>query len=164
MKTHFNNIEYAKKTVQKGLTTFPPAILFENVTETKTSTKDVEEDKYKTFDVKIDKEDKNSDPIDYSIKVFEEVAPETCVQWYENYKEVETMMPLEMPDHKVNIIRNILKGTYLKMFNTALGDRALTDKKVNNALLKVSLKAFSNDCHAHRCQVQYMRYKLYFHH
>ena len=72
------------------------------------------------------------------------------------------MMPLEMPDHKVNIIRNILKGTYLKMFNTALGDRALTDKKVNNALLKVSLKAFSNDCHAHRCQVQYMRYQLYF--
>ena len=162
MKTHFNDVEYAKKMAQKGLTSFPPAIPFEKATETKTSTKDVEKDKYKTFDVKIDKEDENSDTIEYSIKVFEEGGPETYVQWYENYKELETMMPLEKPDHKVNVIRNILKGTYLEMFNTALGEGVLTDKKVNDSLSKVSLKAFNNDRHAYRRQVQYMRYQLYF--
>ena len=147
---------------QKGLTSFPPAIPFEKATETKTSTKDVEKDKYKPFDVKIDKEDENSDTIEYSIKVFEEGGPETSVQWYENYKELETMMPLQKPDCKVNVIRNILKGTYLEMFNTALGEGALTDKKVDDALSKVSLKAFNNDRHAYRRQVQYMRYQLYF--
>ena len=99
MKTHFNNVEYEKKMAQKGLTSFPPAILFEKATETKTSTKDVEKDKYKTFDVKIDKEDKNSDTIEYSIKVFEEGGPESYVQRYENYKELEMMLPLEKPDH-----------------------------------------------------------------
>ena len=100
MKNHFNNVEYAKKMAQKGLTSFPPAILLEKATETKTktSTKDVEKDNYKTFDVKIDKEDKNSDTVEYSIKVFKEGGPETYVQWYENYKELETIMPLEKPD------------------------------------------------------------------
>ena len=110
MKTHFNNVEYEKKMAQKGLTSFPPAILFEKATETKTSTKDVEKDKHKTFDVEIDKEDKNSDTIEYSIKVFEEGGPETYVQWYENYKELEMMMPL-----KNLIIRSMLSGTFLKV-------------------------------------------------
>ena len=66
---------------QKGLTSFPPAIPFEKASEKKSSNKDEEKDKYKTFDVKIDKEDENSDTIEYSIKVFEEGTAKNYVQW-----------------------------------------------------------------------------------
>ena len=45
---------------------------------------------------------------------------------------------------------------------TTLGDEVPTDKKVQTALGKVALKAFNNDRHAYRRQVQYMRYQLYF--
>jgi len=162
MKTHYNDVEYAKKMAQKGLSSFPPAIPFEKPAEKKSSNSEDEKDKFKTFDVKIDKNDDNSETIEYSIKVFEEGTPETYVQWYESYKELEAMMPLEKPDHKVNVIRNLLKGTYLEVFNTNLGEGNMTEKKVNDSLAKVSLKAFNNDRHAYRRQVQYMRYQLYF--
>ena len=94
----------------KGTDQFPTMHPVRKTTETKTSTKDVEKDSYKTFDVKIDKEDENSDTIEYSIKVFEEGGPETYAQWYENYKELETMIPLEKPDHKL-----MLSGTFLRV-------------------------------------------------
>ena len=89
MKTHFNDVEYAKKMAQKGLTTFPPAIPFEKPAEPKSSDEEKEKDKYKTFDVKIDKSDTLSDTIEYSIKVFEEGTPEQFVQWFEQYQELE---------------------------------------------------------------------------
>jgi len=162
MKTHFNDVEYAKKMAQKGLTTFPPAIPFEKPAEPKSSDEEKEKDKYKTFDVKIDKSDTLSDTIEYSIKVFEEGTPEQFVQWFEQYQELEQMMPLDKPAQKVNVVRNLLKGTYLELFNTTLGDEVPTDKKVQTALGKVALKAFNNDRHAYRRQVQYMRYQLYF--
>ena len=40
--------------------------------------------------------------------------------------------------------------------------RALKEEDVDEALEKVTLKAFRNDCHAYRRQVRYMRYQLYF--
>ena len=50
----------------------------------------------------------------------------------------------------------------METFNTQLGEKDFTDKKVEDALAKVTLKAFNNDKHAYRRQVQYMRYQLYF--
>ena len=55
MKTHFNDVEYAKKMAQKGLTTFPPAIPFEKPAEPKSS--DEEKEKYP----KIELDDKHLD-------------------------------------------------------------------------------------------------------
>ena len=42
MKTHFNDVEYAKKIAQKlqGLTSLPPAIPFEKPVEKKTDKKE----------------------------------------------------------------------------------------------------------------------------
>ena len=133
MKTHFNDVEYAKKMAQKGLTTFPPAIPFEKPAEPKSSDEEKEKDKYKTFDVKIDKSDTLSDTIEYSIKVFEDGTPEQFVQWFEQYQELEQMMPLDKPAQKVNVVRNLLKGTYLELYNTTLGDEVPSDKKVQTA-------------------------------
>ena len=97
------------KKAQKGLTSFPPAIPLEKASKKKSSNKDEEKDKYKTFDIKIDKEDENSDTIEYSIKVFKEGTAENYVQWYESHKELEVMILLDQPEHKVNVIRNLLK-------------------------------------------------------
>ena len=144
----------------QGLTTFPPAIPFEKVTEKTSDSKD-EKDKFKTFEIKIDREDKESDTIEQSIRVFEQGSPEDYVKWLESYRELEVAMPLEKPDNKVNVIRSILKGNFLEAFNAQLGDKDFTDKKVEDALYKVTLKAFNNDRHAYRRQVQYMRYQLY---
>ena len=167
MKTHYNDVEYSKKMAQKGLSSFPPAIAFERSTEKKVNKEEEEKDLFKTFDVRIDKKDKDSDTLEYSVKVFEEGNQEAYVKWLEAYKELEDMMPLEQPEHKVNVIRNILKGSYLETFNNNLGDgegseKKFTEKKVTDALKKVTLKAFNNDRHAYRRQVQYMRYQLYF--
>ena len=61
MKIHFSEVEYSKKMAQKlqGLTSFPPAIPFEKPAEKKTANEKDEKDKYKSFDIKIDKEDKD---------------------------------------------------------------------------------------------------------
>ena len=64
MKTHYNDVEYAKKMAQKGLSSFPPAIPFEKPAEKKSSNSEDEKDKFKTFDVKIDKNDDNSETIE----------------------------------------------------------------------------------------------------
>jgi hypothetical protein len=164
MKTHHNDVEYSKKVAQKlqGLTSFPPAIPFEKPSEKKADSKD-DKDKYKTFEVKIDKEDKDSDTIEHSIKVFEQGTPEEYVKFLESFRELEASMPLDKPEQKVNVLRSLLKGSFLEAFNTQLGElKDLTEKKVEEAISKVTLKAFSNDRHAYRRQVQYMRYQLYF--
>ena len=164
MKTHYNDPEYAKKMAQKftGLTSFPPAIPFDKPTEKKVEKDKENKDKFKSFDIKIDKEDKDSDKIEHNVRIFEEGSPETYIKWLESYQELKQTMPLDKPEHQVNVIRSILKGSYLETFNNTLGNTALTDKKVNDALAKVTLKVFSNDRHAYRRQVQYMRYQLYF--
>ena len=164
MKTHYSDVEYSKKMARKlqGLSSFPPAIPFEKPAEKKTANEKDEKDKYKTFDIKIDKDDKDSDTVEQHIKVFEQGSPEDYIKWLEGYKELEIVLPLEKPEHKVNVVRSILKGPYLETFNTALGEKSITNKKVQEALNKVTLKAFNNDRNAYRRQVQYMRYHLYF--
>jgi hypothetical protein len=108
MKTHFSDNDYNKKVTNKmqGLTSFPPAIPFEKPTEKKTETKESDKDKFKTFDIRIDKDNKDSDTIEQSIKVFEQGPPEVYVQWLEAYRELEQAMPLEKPEQKVNVIRS----------------------------------------------------------
>ena len=146
-----------------GLTSFPPAIPFEKPTDQKEKDKTKEnKDKFKSFDIKIDKEDKDSDKIEHNVRIFEEGAPETYIKWLEAYQELKATMPLEKPEHQVNVIRSILKGTYLEIFNTGLGDKEVTPKKVQDAIALVTLKVFSNDKHAYRRQVRYMRYQLCF--
>ena len=79
------------------------------------------------------------------------------------------MMPLDTPMKQVKIIRNILKDSYFETFNNHITEvedgkekRALKEEDVDEALEKVTLKAFRNDHHAYRRQVRYMRYQLYF--
>ena len=98
MKTHFNNPEYAKKMAQKMqslATCLPPAILFE-----KNEKKDNEKEKYKTFDIKLPKKEKDSEKVENSVKVFENGTPEDFCKWYEQYVELTEMMPLEGKDPK----------------------------------------------------------------
>ena len=97
-----------------GLTSFPPAIPFEKPMEKKSEKKDDEKDKYLSFDIKIDKEDKDSETIEQNVKIFETGTPEVYIKWMESYKELEMIMPHEKPEQKVNVIRSILKGTYLE--------------------------------------------------
>ena len=167
MKTHFNDPEYAKRMAHKvsSLAIFPPAIPFEKP-KSKKSDKDKEEkDKIKTFNVKIDSGNKDSDTVDYHIKVFENGTAEEYVQWLEAYKDVEKALPLEAAKDKVKVIRSVLKETFLETFNTNIPEKLaedLMDKEVTDALNKVTLKAFNNDRHAYRRQVFYMRHQLYF--
>ena len=178
MKTHFNNPEYAKKMAQKMqslATCLPPAILFEK-NEKKSEKKDNEKEKYKTFDIKLSKKEKDSEKVEISVKVFENGTPEDFCKWYEQYVELAEMMPLDTPTKKIKIIRSILKDTYLETFNNFIleveegdkendeedGPREPTDDDVEEALEAVTLKVFKNDHHAYRRQVRYMRYQLYF--
>jgi hypothetical protein len=137
MKTHHSNVDYTKKMAQKiqGLTSFPPAIPFEKTTEKKSDSKD-DKDKYKVFEIKIDKADKESSTIEQNVKIFEQGTPEQYVQWLEDYRELEAAMPLKKPEQKVNVIRSILKGSYLETFNNCVGDKPdnkdVTDNKVEN--------------------------------
>ena len=107
MKTHHSDGDYNKKATNKmqGLTSFPPAIPFEKPPDKKSDSKQDDKDKYKSFDVKIDREDKDSKTVEHTIKVFEEGSPEVYVKWLEAYCKLEAMMPLEKPHHKVNAIR-----------------------------------------------------------
>ena len=79
------------------------------------------------------------------------------------------MMPLDTPMKQVKIICNTLKDSYLKTFNNHITEvedgkekHALKEEDINEALEKVTLKAFRNDHHAYRRQVRYMGYQLYF--
>ena len=169
MKTHFSNAEYAKKVAQQlqKLASSPPPIPFEKPKKDKAEKKESEDKtKVKTFNVKIDKDDKDSETVEYHIKAFEHGTPKEYVQWLESYKEIEKAIPLEKPKEQVNVLRTILKETFLETFNNSIpegtAENPITEKDVTTALSKVTLKAFNNDRHAYRRQVQYMRYHLYF--
>ena len=62
MKTHYNDVEYAKKMMHKlqCLASFPPPIPFEK-NQVKTKEKDEEKNCYKSFEVKLDTDEKDSD-------------------------------------------------------------------------------------------------------
>ena len=60
-----------------------------------------------TFVVKIDRGDKDSKTVEHRIKIFEEGSPDTYVKWLEACCKLEAMMPLEKPNHKVNVIRTL---------------------------------------------------------
>ena len=214
MKTHFSDNEYAKRMahkMQRLATCLPPAILFEK-SDKKSDKSNDEKEKYKTFDIKLNKTDKNSEKVEISLKVFENGSPEDFCKWFEQYNELKTMMSLDTASKQIKIIRSILKDTYLETFNTHIMNAeaklkmkqaqetkektkaqeakekgkaqegkesetpkkagegeaqvvtpaSITNKDVTNALKAVTLKAFSNDRHAYRRQVRYMRYQLYF--
>ena len=55
MKTHYNDVEYAKKMAQKGLSSFPPAIPFEKPAEKKSSNSEDEKDNLKPLMSKLTK-------------------------------------------------------------------------------------------------------------
>ena len=65
MKTHFNNADYAKKMankMQRLATCLPPAILFEKP-EAKSDTGSSEKEKYKTFNIKMSKKEKDTESV-----------------------------------------------------------------------------------------------------
>ena len=174
MKTHFNNADFAKKMankMQRLATCLPPAILFEKP-EAKSDKGPSEKEKYKTFDIKLSKKEKDSEKVEISVKVFENGTPEDFCKWYEQYNELEEMMPLDTASKKKKIIRSILKDSALEAFNNHISECEEPDKDgksteadeddIEDALEKVTLKVFKNDIHAYRRQVRYMRYQLYF--
>ena len=172
MKTHFNNNEYAKRMVlkmQKLATCLPPAILFEK-SEKKSDKSDNDKDQYKSFEMKINKREKDSDKVEQKVKVFENGTPEEYCIWCERYNELQKSIPLDTPTKQIKVIRSILKESYLDVFNNYISNVEdadsenpveLTNDHVQEALDKVTLKVF-NSPHAYRRQVRYMRYQLYF--
>ena len=155
--------------MQRLATCLPPAILFEKDEKTKKSVQDNEKDKYKTFEIKLNKKEKDSEKYDHVVKIFEDGSTEDYCRWYMKYTEVKSSMPLDTPMKQIKIIRSILKNTYLEAFNNHLSSvenekdkNSPTEEQVEEALAKVTLKAFANDRHAYRRQVRYMRYQLYF--
>ena len=154
--------------MQRLATCLPPAILFEKA-EKKKASKEEEKDQYKSFDIKLNKKEKDSEKVEISIKVFENGTPEDFCKWYEQYVEIKEMMQLDTPAKEIKIIRSILKDTYLEAFNNHLVSvedteepKELDEDDVEEALEAVTLKVFKNDRHAYRRQVRYMRYQLYF--
>ena len=170
MKTHFNNNEYAKKMAQKMqqlATCLPPVILFEK-SDKKTSKSEEDKDKFKTFDIKMNKKEKDSEKIEVSVKLFENGIPEDFCKWYEQYVEVKEWCLWTL----IKVIYSILKDSYLETFNSHLEDVQqpeedgetddITEDNIEDALEKVTLKASKNDHHAYRHQLRYMRHQLYF--
>ena len=65
MKIHFNNADYAKKMankMQRLATCLPLAILFEKP-EAKSDTGSSEKEKYKTFNIKMSKKEKDTESV-----------------------------------------------------------------------------------------------------
>ena len=54
-----------------------------------------EKEKYKTFDIKLSKKEKDSEKVEISVRVFENGTLEEFCKWYEEYHELEEMMPLD---------------------------------------------------------------------
>ena len=105
--------------MQRLTTCLPPAILFEK-SESKKDKSEEDKDKFKTFDIKINKKEKDSEKIEISVKVFENGSPEEFCKWYEQYVEIKEMMPLDNPTKQIKVIRSILKESYLETFNNHL--------------------------------------------
>ena len=163
MRTHFSNPEYAKKVAllqTQQLSVFPPAIPYEKPKEKENSYKGEKED-YKSFEVKLNPADEDSEKVEYHLRMYESGTPEQYVIWYKKYVELEKAMPLDTNLKKISVLRTLLKGTALQLFNTTLGE-STTAASVRNAINAVALKAFRNDRNAYRRQVNYMRYHLYF--
>ena len=138
MKHSYCDHEYATKMakkLQKLATCLPPAIPFEEDDRKSGKNKDekYEKEKYKTFDVKLNKKEKDSEKVEVSMKVFENGTPEDYCKWMEQYLELKTMMPLDSASKQVKVIRTILKGIYLDTFNQHLSD---TENKLKAKLLK----------------------------
>ena len=124
MKTHFNNNEYAKRMVlkmQKLATCLPPAILFEK-SEKKSDKSDNDKDQYKSFEMKINKREKDSDKVEQKVKVFENGTPEEYCIWCERYNELQKSIPLDTPTKQIKVIRSILKESYLDVFNNYISN------------------------------------------
>ena len=166
MKTHFNNADYAKKwqTRCKGFATcLPPAILFKKP-EAKSDKGSSKKEKYKTFDIKLSKKERDSEKVEISVKVFENGTPEDFCKWYEQYNELEEMMPLVSPAKKKKIICSILKDSALETFSNHISEceepkedgksTEADEDDIEDTLEKVTLKVFKNDIHAYRHQVR----------
>ena len=100
MKTHFSNPDYAKKMMQKMqrlATCLPPAILFEKDEKTKKAVQDNGKDKYKTFETKLNKKEKDSEKYDHVVKIFEDASTEDYCMWYMKYTKVKTRCHLTRP-------------------------------------------------------------------
>ena len=154
--------------MQRLATCLPPAIPFDKA-EKKAEKKSENKENYKTFDIRLNKKEKDSEKVEHSVKVFEQGSPEDFCNWFERYQELKSDMPLDTPVKQVKIIRSILKGTYLEIFNRHLQEveesvqgGSFDEEDVEDALEAVTLRAFKNDKHAYRRQVRYMRYQLCF--
>ena len=91
MKTHFSNSEYAKKVMhrmQRLATCLPPAIPFDKA-EKKAEKKSENKENYKTFDIRLNKKEKDSEKVEHSVKVFEQGSPEDFCNWFERYQDRE---------------------------------------------------------------------------
>ena len=69
--------------MQRLTTCLPPTILFEKDEKTKKSVQDNEQDKYKTFEIKLNKKEKDSEKHDHVVKIFEDGFTEDYCRWYE---------------------------------------------------------------------------------
>ena len=104
-----------------------PAIPFEKP-KSKKSDKDKEDkDKIKTFNIKIDSGNKDSDTVDYHIKIFKKGTVEEYVRWLEAYKDVEKALLLEAAKDKVKLICSVLKETFMETFDTNIPEKAVED-------------------------------------
>ena len=97
----------------------PPAILFEKDEKTKGSVQDNEKDKYKMFEIKLNKKAK-SEKYDHVVKIFEDGSTEDYCRRYMKYTEVKSLMLLDTPMKQIKIIRSILKNTYFEAFKNYL--------------------------------------------
>ena len=123
---------------QRLATYLPPTILFEKDEKTKKSVQDNKKDKYKMFEIKLNKTEKDSEKYDHVVKIFEDGSTEDYCRWYMKYTKVKISMPLDMPMKQIKIICSILKNTYLEVFNNYIS--SVEDKKDKTPQLKNKLK------------------------
>ena len=73
-----------------------------------------------SFEIKINKKEKDSEIFDVSVKVFKDGSPEEFCKGYEQFTEVEDMVPLDTATKQIKVICSILNDTALETFNDHL--------------------------------------------
>ena len=117
MKTQFSDPEYAKRIAllqQQAMHVYPPAIPFKK--KKKKDSEDEDDTQYKKIKVPIG--DDPEQTTEWKVPIFENGEPEEWIKWVLQFHQLVDAYPSNDPDHKNNIIRTLLQGEALDLYNT----------------------------------------------
>ena len=169
MKTHYSNVEYARKvaTLQaQAIHINPPAILFR-----REPAKHDEEAETKKIKIRLDPEsDEDEDKLEVRAVLFESGDAEAWVKWRIQMDELIRDMPLGTPEEKSKVAKALLKGDARERFVTVSTDVLMEDDpddeqaedydEFEEILERMGRHYFPTN-HAYRRQKNYLRYHVF---